>query len=453
MKTRLTLIAIIVLSMTVLGQRTKLNPSGLNTFSPAEDVKMGQEVAQEAEKELNLVTNRDVTGYVTRLGQKLVEKSPNSNKFPFTFKVVDEKEINAFALPGGPVYVNRGAIEAADNEAQIAGVIGHEISHVILRHGSSQASKGQLVGGLSGVLGGLLGNSKVGQVASMGGVLGANLALLRYSRDAESQADLMGTQILYDAGYAPRAMAEFFDKLAQEHKGSSMEQFFSNHPIPDNRIAKVNTEIQKLGPALPNPKVDSPDFQNAKKTLLAMPAPKPKPKPGENAQSGTQNGKAAVPAAPALPSTRMTSFQGTTLQLQHPDNWKAAVSGKSVALAPAGGANDRGDLGYGMIIDVFTPQNARNLDEATTQFVDSLRKSNPNMKVARSRVQTRVDGRTAQLTELTNDSPFGGAETDVVVTVLRSTNELQYFVQVAPSKDMPRYQQTFQNIMSSVRLK
>ena len=161
----------------------------------------------------------------------------------------------------------------------------------------------------------------------------------------------------------------------------------------------------------------------------------------------------AVPAAPALPSTRMTSFQGTTLQLQHPDNWKAAVSGKSVALAPAGGANERGDLGYGMIIDVFTPQNARNLDEATTQFVDSLRKGNPNMKVARSRVQTRVDGRTAQLTELTNDSPFGGAETDVVVTVLRSTNELQYFVQVVPSKDMPRYQQTFQNIMSSVRLK
>jgi hypothetical protein len=199
--------------------------------------------------------------------------------------------------------------------------------------------------------------------------------------------------------------------------------------------------------------VESPEFQNAKKTLLAMPAPKPKPKPVENAQSGTQNGKATVPAAPALPSTRMTSFQGTTLQLQHPDNWKSAVNGKSVALAPAGGANERGDLGYGMIIDVFTPQNARNLDEATTQFVDNLRKGNPNMKVARSRVQTRVDGRTAQLTELTNDSPFGGVETDVVVTVLRSANELQYFVQVAPSKDMPRYQQTFQNIMSSVRLK
>jgi len=105
------------------------------------------------------------------------------------------------------------------------------------------------------------------------------VTLLRYSRDAESQADLMGTQILYDLGYAPRAMAEFFDKLAKEHRGSSMEQFFSNHPIPENRVAKVNAEIKKLGPELTSPKVDTPEFQRTKKILLAMPEPKPKAKP------------------------------------------------------------------------------------------------------------------------------------------------------------------------------
>jgi predicted Zn-dependent protease len=108
---------------------------------------MGKQVAQDAEKELSLINDREVTNYVATLGQKLVARAPNENKFPFTFKVVDDKEINAFALPGGPVYVNRGAIEAADNEAQIAGVIGHEISHVILRHGTNQASKGQLIAG------------------------------------------------------------------------------------------------------------------------------------------------------------------------------------------------------------------------------------------------------------------------------------------------------------------
>ena len=280
MKARLTLIALIILNMTVLAERTRLGPGGLNVYKPADDVKLGQQVAAEAEKELNLVTNRDVAGYISALGQRLVTKAPNDNKFPFTFKVVDQKDINAFALPGGPVYINRGAIESADNEAQIAGVIGHEISHVILRHGTNQASKGQIASGGLGILGAVLGGGTLGQVITAGGSLAANGVLLKYSRDAETQADLLGTQILYDSGYAPRAMAEFFDKLAKEHKGSSIEEFFSNHPIPENRIVNVNTEIRKIGPEPANPKTDSADFRRVKRTLLAMAAPKPKPAAG-----------------------------------------------------------------------------------------------------------------------------------------------------------------------------
>lgn len=445
---RLTVIVLIAVSMTVLGQRTKLKP-GFNTFSPDDDIKLGKQAAAEAETEMQLVNDREVTAYIAALGQKLVAKAPNDNKFPFTFKVVDEKEINAFALPGGPVFVNRGAIEAADNEAQIAGVIGHEISHVILRHGTNQASKGSLLGGLAGIAGGIAGNSTIGQAAAVGSSLAANSWMLKYSRDAESQADLMGTQILYDSGYAPRAMAEFFDKLAKEHKGSSVEQFFSNHPIPENRIAKVNAEIKKLGGDPPNPKTDSPEFQRAKQALLAMPAPKPKPK----APTSSQGGAKTAGAPPAAPSTRMTSFQNARLDIQHPDNWKAVTSGTNVAIGPVGGANEQGDLGYGMIIATFEPKNSRSLDDATNQFLDDLRQSNPNMKITRSRVSTRVDGRPAQLTELTNTSPFGGTETDVVVTTMRSANELQYFVQIAPSKEFAQYQPAFQNIMSSVRLK
>jgi predicted Zn-dependent protease len=280
MKARLTLIALILLNMTVLAERTRLGPGGLNVYKPADDVKLGQQVAAEAEKELNLVTNRDVTGYLLALGQRRVTKAPNDNKFPFTFKVVDQKDINAFALPGGPVYINRGAIESADNEAQIAGVIGHEISHVILRHGTNQASKGQIASGGLGIIGAVLGGGTLGQVITAGGSLAANGVLLKYSRDAETQADLLGTQILYDSGYAPRAMAEFFDKLAKEHKGSSIEEFFSNHPIPENRIVNVNTEIRKIGPEPANPKTDSADFQRVKRTLLTMAAPKPKPAAG-----------------------------------------------------------------------------------------------------------------------------------------------------------------------------
>lgn len=445
MKIRLALIALIVVSMTVLAQRTTLKPASNPIYSPADDVKLGQQVAQEAEKELSLITNREIAGYVSNLGQRLVARSPNENKFPFTFKVVDDKSINAFALPGGPIYVHRGALEAADNEAQIAGVMGHEIAHIILRHGTNQAAKGSVIGGLAGALGGLFGNSRLGQVASIGGAFAANSVLLKYSRDAESQADLMGTQILYDSGYAPRAMAEFFDKLAKEHKGSSIEQFFSNHPIPENRVTKVNEEIRKLGPVPSTARTDTPDFQSVKRALLAMPAPR-----GKKAANNGQSGQQAAPPPPA-PSSRMTPLQVANLQLQHPDNWKPTVNGTNIVLSPQGGANERG-LGYGIIMDVYKPQNVRSLDEATTQFLQVLRKDNPNMKIVRSRVQGRVDSRPAQLTEVTNDSPFGGTETDIIVTLFRSNTEMQYFVWVAPSKDMPQYQKTFQAIMNSVRI-
>jgi Zn-dependent protease with chaperone function len=444
MRVRLSLVALILLSITVLAERTRLKP-GFNNFSPEDDVKLGREVAAQAEKEFNLISDRDVTTWVSNLGQRLVAKAPNENKFPFTFKVVDEKSINAFALPGGPIYVHRGAIEAADNEAQIAGVIGHEIGHVILRHGTNQASKGQLVGGIAGALGGILGGSKSGQLASLAGTFAANSVLLKYSRDAETQSDIMGTQILYDSGYPPRAMAEFFDKLAKEHKGSSIEQFFSNHPIPENRVTKVNEEIRKIGPEPTNTRADTPDFQRVKRTLLGMPTPKPKTAAGSN-------GQRSPAAPPAAPSTRLTAFKAANLQLQHPDNWKPVVNGANIEIAPAGGADQSGNLGYGIILDVFKPQNVRSLEEATTQLLEMLRKGNPNMKVVRSRVQTRVDSRPAQLTELNNDSPFGGTETDVLITLFRSTTEMQYFIWVAPTKAMPQYQQTFQNIMNSVRL-
>ena len=129
------------------------------------------------------------------------------------------------------------------------------------------------------------------------------------------------------------------------------------------------------------------------------------------------------------------------------------VDGSSITLAPPGGINEKGDLAYGMIIDVFTPQNARNLDQATDQFLATLQKGNPAMKVVRSRIQTRVDSWPAQRTELSNDSPVGGKETDIVISLLRSNTELQYFVLVAPSKDMPQYDRTFQSILNSVRLR
>jgi predicted Zn-dependent protease len=271
-KTRLISLWVILFAVTLYAQRTTLRP-GRNIYSPEQDVELGRQVAKEAEGGVELITNGEANTYIANLGQQLVSKAPNPDKFPFYFKIINDRSVNAFALPGGPVYVHRGAIEAADNEAQLAGVMGHEIGHVILRHGTNQATKAQLGQGALGILGGLFGNSATGQIVAVGGGFFANSVLLKYSRDAESQSDLVGTQILYDLGYHPKAMAEFFEKLAKEHKGSKTEQFFSNHPIPENRVIKVNAEIKRLGPLPASPRSDSPEFQEVKRAMLSLPEP------------------------------------------------------------------------------------------------------------------------------------------------------------------------------------
>src|SRR5262245_60149846 len=420
-KAKLIPLLLVVFSMTLFAQRTKLRP-GTNIFSPQQDIDLGREVAKDAERQLELINNGNANTYISALGQRLASKVPNENKFPFYFKIVNDRSINAFALPGGPVYVHRGAIEAADNEAQLAGVMGHEMGHVILRHGTNQATKAQVGQGALGILGAVLGNGAAGQIAAVGGGFLANSVLLKYSRDAESQADLIGTQVLYDLGYDPKAMAEFFDKLAKEHKGTKTEEFFSNHPIPENRVTKVNTEIKKLGPVSPTPRTNSADFQEVKRIMLSLPEPvKRDPK----ATSNTGNSK-----PPAAPSSRTVELNLAAVRLRHPDNWKSSVKDTHATIVPDGGVIG-GNLAYGVIVDIFRPQGARDLDQATTQLLNELKQGNPGMQISRSRGQTRLDGRAALLSEVLNDSPAGGQETDYVLTVMRSSSEMLYFVMVA----------------------
>jgi len=443
-KIRLILISLIVFSVTVYAERTRLRP-GQNGYTPQQDVELGREVAKEAEKQLELINIGNANAYIGALGQQLVSKAPNEFKFPFYFKIVNDRSINAFALPGGPIYIHRGAIESADNEAQLAGVIGHEIGHVILRHGTNQATKAERTQGILGIVGAVLGDGAAGQIATVGGGFLANSVLLKYSRNAETESDLMGTQILYDLGYQPKAMAEFFEKLAKEQKGSRAAEFFSNHPIPENRVTKVNAEISKLGPLPPAPRTDSPDFQEVKRMMLSLPEPvKRDPKTAPPANTGN-----AKP--PAAPAARTIEFSGVGIRLRHPENWKSSVEGTTAAIAPDGGVIN-GNLAYGLLINVFKPQNARDLDQATTQLLNELKRGNPSMQTVRSRVQTRVDGRPALMAELLNDSPAGGQESDFVITVSRSSSEVLYFVLVAPSKELAPYRNAFNQIMDSVRL-
>jgi len=224
---------------------TQFHP-GFNLFSTEQDVQAGKEYAAEVRKQRTVINDPFLSAYVNRVGQRLVSsREAQQSGFPFTFEVVADPSINAFALPGGPMFIQTGLLRAVDNEAQLAGVMGHEMSHVILRHGTNQASKAQLIQ-LPAVLGSqLAGSSMVGQLAQLGIGLGANSVILKFSRTAESQADLMGSHLMAEAGYNPLQLAAFFEKLNTEG-GSRAPQFLSDHPNPDNRERAIEEEAARL---------------------------------------------------------------------------------------------------------------------------------------------------------------------------------------------------------------
>ncbi|MBZ5529377.1 MAG: M48 family metalloprotease [Acidobacteriia bacterium] len=438
----------LLLATGAAAQRTKYKP-GWNIFSPQQDVQLGLKASEDARKKLVMCNEPKLDAYLTQVGKRLAAKTPtNGVDYPFEFHCVNDKAINAFALPGGYVFVNRGTIEAARNEAQLAAVMAHELSHVALRHGTSQASKATAAQLPIAILGGVIGGSSSGALLTQLSAFTAGSVLLKYSRSAESQADIMGTQILYDAGYDPRAMAQFFETLEAESKGRATPEFFSDHPNPENRVQRVNAEIPRLGPPLRSPRLDSSDFQAAKKQAAALPVIKAKP--GEPSAAGA--GK------PPAPSVKYVSYQGSAFGMQHPDNWKKYGEGNVISLAPEGGVvrdrNGQEALAYGMIVNQADPHGtpgARDaLEVSTEQLIDELQHSNPGMRITRPSQHIRVNGERALSTYLSNVSPAGGQEKDWIVTVLRPEG-LLYFVCVAPEGDFPAYESTFEGILDSVR--
>src|SRR5262249_21448335 len=268
-------------------------------------------------------------------------------------------------------------------------------------------------------------------------------------RSAETQADVSGTQVLYDAGYDPRAMAQFFEKLEAETKGKNPPEFFSDHPSPDHRVERMDEEIQKLGGIPSNARKDSKEFEEAKREVMNLPIVK----------KGTQGAAGGKISKPAAPSVNLTSYQGTGYTLKYPDNWKKYGDQNSVAFAPDGGVgNDNsghGALAYGVTVGTSPLQNAEAgnaLDTGTQQLISGLQQSNPNMKIARQSARVRLNNQPALSTYLSNDSPMGGQETDWIITVVRPEG-LVYFVCTAPAAEFQDYDKTFGNILDSVRFK
>ena len=437
------------MAVTAQADRTQLRP-GFNLFSPQQDVELGHKVAKDAERQLPMLNDSRVDNYLNQLGHRLDAHLPSgAPAYPFQYKCVNDSGINAFALPGGFVYINRGVIEAADDEAQLAGVMAHETSHVILRHGTNQASKAYVAQVPLSILGGALGGNSIGAVLTqLGAGFGLNSIFLRMSRTDESQADIMGTQILYDTGYDPRAMAQFFEKIQAESKGRSVE-FFSSHPNPDHRIERVDEEVRKLGGPPANYKSDSQEFQAIKRYVKSLPPPR------NNAasQSGSNSS-----GRPGLPSTRLQRFDNGSLRLEYPDNWRSYGQGSTLTFSPEGGVMDDGHgnaaLAYGVIVNLYEPHNDSGgriaLAPATDELLSELQRSNPAMRVVRQHERMRLGGQPALSTYVVNDSQAGGRESDWLVTTIRPDG-LLYFICVAPENDYDNYDRAFENLISSVR--
>jgi predicted Zn-dependent protease len=421
---------------------------GYNFYSPREDVQVGKENSAQIDRQLPLLNDPEALGYLSGLGKRLVALAPNNHaEYPWQFRIVNSNEINAFALPGGYIYVNRGVFEAADNEAELAGVIAHESGHVVMRHGTHIASQAVLAQGGMAILTGILGQngSLTSQLAQLGLGLGVDSLLLKNSRNAETQADEVGTYVLYLAGYDPHAMVQFFQIIARKYPQRT-SQFFSDHPNPENRIKDVDAEIERLGPSR-GEKTDSQEFQGVKQQMAGIdPPPQLKGTPKIE----------AIKRPPPLPSSNLVHFDGKKFTLDYPDNWQVQHDEDSVLLIPDGGmvtgAEGETAQAYGAAISIYTPQEGNwGLVDATQELLESMRQSNPQLHVLQ---QTGLNLRRnpALSTLLQNESPIAGQrETDHLVTV-RQGDAVLTFIFIAPSNAFESYAPTFDRILQSIEL-
>jgi beta-barrel assembly-enhancing protease len=241
---------------------------GINLYNLEKERAIGKELSMEVEQSSRLVTDPVVTEYVNRIGQNLVRNS--DAKVPFTIKVIDNDEVNAFALPGGFFYVNTGLILAADNESELAGVMAHEIAHVAARHATKNQTKAQIWNLASIPL--IFVGGPVGYAIQQAAGLAVPMSFLKFSRDAEREADLLGLEYQYASGYDPGSFVQFFEKIKvkDKHKTNFLAKAFSTHPMTDDRIARAQNEIEALLPDRDQYVVDTSEFQEVKGRLSAL---------------------------------------------------------------------------------------------------------------------------------------------------------------------------------------
>ena len=426
---------------------------GFNLFTPEQDIQLGRQSAEEVARQVPLLRDERIVSYVRRLGERLADKAPGFD-YTYQFNVIATKEVNAFALPGGYIFVNAGTIAAARNEGELAGVMAHEIAHVALRHPTNQVSKAYVAKTGMRIIRRLTGQEIGGVLEQVGGA-GANLLFLKFGRTAETQADLEGARIMAAAGYDPRDMAGFFE-LLQSAGGRQPPEFLSDHPDPGNRVAAIRRELPSLAVSA-NPVRDSEEFKQTKGLLtgggaqLATSAGPERKGPGGPNETGPGT-------RPAQPSSTFRDFQArdNSFALAYPDNWDALSSDDAnMIFAPAGayGQIDEGlVVTHGVFIGVVRPE-ATDLQEANAAFVQQQVNMNPDFRVERAPQAIDFGGRRGFATVVAGPSPVTGVvEIDVIYTTATSDGRLFYLITIAPEDEFKNYQATFERIAQSLRL-
>jgi len=464
--TVLILAAMLVLPIGVSGQTRVVAPK--NPYSLAKDVQLGRQAASEVERQMPILNDSEVQSYVERVGRRLAEGIPaqfQHQEFRYSFKVVDARDINAFALPGGFTYVNRGLIEAAHNEGEMAGVIAHEISHVALRHGTAQAAKAQKYqagAAVVGILGAILGGA--GNVAGQVGQMGIGAYFLKFSREYEKQADLLGAQIMANAGYDPHDLANMFRTLEQQGGGGG-PQWLSGHPNPGNRFEYINREADIL--RVNNPTRNTDAFTRVQALLREMPRARSMQEISQSQQRNPQRGDQRYPdqgdqrypqqggrrQQVEYPSSRFRNYSGNYFRISVPENWRELPSNDSVTFAPEGAYREvQGQFVFTHGIQVGAVRAQSNsLRAATDELIRGLAQGNQNLRRNGGYQRETLGRRDALAVSLTNISEMSGRPEFVTLytTMLRS-GDLFYLIAVAPQDESQDYQRTFMAVLGTV---
>jgi hypothetical protein len=420
--------------------------SSVDKIPIEQDIKIGQQASAEVPKQMAVIDNPAAQSFSDRIIKRLTAQ-PEAGEYPYSIKVVYDPSINAFAFPGGAMFIHTGLITAAENEDQVAGVLAHEVSHVALRHGMAnmvKAQRTQTMAGIGGLLAGIfLGNTVGGQLAQMGIGLGAQSVILKNSREFENQADLLGARMMNGAGYNPIEMARFFEKLEEQSgERSKVSEWFASHPNPGNRVDSVEAEIQNL-PRRTYNAANASEFQKVRTTLASLKAP---PKPSGQPSTGGGPGQGGGGGTIGQGANGMRRYQGQSVAIDFPRQWEVfGNQGQpdSVTIAPRQAVSQNGNLSLGVILN--QAQLRGDLLRSTQAVVAELQQSNRNMRETGNR-RLNVAGREGVLVSFENGNEF-----DYLVTAAMS-DRLFFAIFVTPRNQQRQAEQVFQRMIESIRL-